>query len=98
MIVPIPPIDADHAIPSISAVPNFEVPGLHPTDERMPRPSGSIMAAVAVLEIHIERNAVTPMIPRRILRESAARFPLVSNHNVSRWSSFHFSPAKGRKN
>ena len=66
MIVPTPPMDAAHAIPSIRPVPYFDLSGFAPSVERIPRPSGSIMAAVAVFETHMEMKAVTVMIARRM--------------------------------
>src|SRR5512138_906243 len=97
IIVPIPPIEADQAIPSIRAVPNFERPGVQPSAPRMPSPSGSIIAVVAVFEIHIDRNAVTLMTPRRIAGAPEETPFRVSVQSVSRRSIPHFWRAAARR-
>jgi hypothetical protein len=60
-IVPKPPRLAEYAIPSST---NTNVPrsSLLSTCVKIPRASGSIIAVVAVFEIHIDKNAVTPKI------------------------------------
>ena len=63
--VALPPIDAAYAMPSMSAIPNSYGPSWSCGRNISPTamPIGNIMAAVAVLLIHIERNAVAIMNP-----------------------------------
>ena len=60
--VPIPPRLQAKGMERASALENLFVSGIR---ETMGRTMASIMAAVAVLLIHMERSAETPMMPAR---------------------------------
>ena len=98
IIVPTPPTDAPHAIPNIMDFPKFDSPTFPPPCTIIPVPKGRSIAVVAVLEIHIEMNADTDIIPSRTNFESFAIFPRVSKNKVKRLSSFHFCIADASRN
>ena len=66
MRVATPPMEAAYAIPSMSAIPNSKGPSVSwgRNISATARAMGSIMVAVAVFEIHMDRNAVPSMKPR----------------------------------
>lgn len=68
MSVPSEPIDAEYAIPSMSAVANFFWLAMPPTasavSESTEIPIGSMTTAVAVLDTHMDKKPVASMKPR----------------------------------
>ena len=68
MSVAMPPTEAEYAIPRKRAFANGATAAVSPVNSSilviMARAFGTIVRAVAVLEIHMERKAVTMIIPK----------------------------------
>ena len=81
-------------MPSIMAIVNFRVffsPNLSSICEMIDIPMGTIMMAVAVFDIHIERNAAEIINPRIMVEGLPPIIPIIRNV-ILLWS-LHFSMA-----